>query len=390
MRRWMAAPLILAVAAALTLSPPTPVYAQNAPAEETFLTADGIQLHGLFHKSDKSPGNDPVVVLMYPPGKGNDMLKGDWKGLADRLTKEGYNVFRFDWRGHGKSFDIKDTAKFWTNPVTGQLPNGTPLWNMRYINGANKRPVKDTFFVKDLTIPASYMPVYLNDLAAVRVHLDGKNDAGEVNTSTIYLIGSESAATLGFIWLSAEWNRPSTYPTPNELGIAPRYEFVPQQLRILNFDTGGSDIGGAIWLSPERPQSIPEVAVKTSVTGLTPGGGRLLPLPPKTRDNNPMLFLFSGTDKAQETQASFFNNQVLVAKGDKGSLRPLNPKYWQPLQKAATLKGVGLLGDDDQHAAPRRTLSSSSRHCKRTARRSIEETAVITSPITSNWPRLDS
>ena len=50
---------------------------------------------------------------MYAPGKGNDMDKGDWKGLAKALSNEGYNVFRFDWRGHGKSKDIKDTFRFW-------------------------------------------------------------------------------------------------------------------------------------------------------------------------------------------------------------------------------------------------------------------------------------
>ena len=77
--------------------------AQGAdPVEETFLTADGVQLHGLFTKSTKNSGTDPVVILLYPPGKDNTMAKGDWKGLATLLSKQGYNVFQFDWRGHGK------------------------------------------------------------------------------------------------------------------------------------------------------------------------------------------------------------------------------------------------------------------------------------------------
>ena len=107
--------LLLATAVAFSVLSPSRSPAQDkaaAPDEESFLTADGIQLHGLFHRSLKNPGSDPVVILLYPPGKDNSMLKGDWSGLANRLTKEGYNVFRFDWRGHGKSFDIKD-SEYW-------------------------------------------------------------------------------------------------------------------------------------------------------------------------------------------------------------------------------------------------------------------------------------
>src|SRR5262245_1870598 len=129
MRRWMAAPLVFAAAAAVMLPGTTPRAAavvQSAPVEETFVTADGVQLRGLFHVSEKNPGNAPVVVLLYPPNgtvpvtgkdpkdKDQDMTKGDWVGLANRLAKEGYHVFRFDWRGHGKNgSDIKDTEKFW-------------------------------------------------------------------------------------------------------------------------------------------------------------------------------------------------------------------------------------------------------------------------------------
>lgn len=63
------------------------------PVEETFLTADGVQLHGLYTSSTKNSGTDAVVILLYPPGKDNTMATGDWKGLATRVSKEGYNVF---------------------------------------------------------------------------------------------------------------------------------------------------------------------------------------------------------------------------------------------------------------------------------------------------------
>lgn len=342
MRRWMAAPLLLAAIAAFSILPDAPkVHAQAkapAPDEETFVTADGIQLHGLFHKSTKAPPTDPVVILLYPPGKDNNMLKGDWDGLAKRLTEAGYNVFRFDWRGHGKSIDIKDTGKFWANPITGP-------WNRQFIKGANSKPIKDTFYFKDLLNPDSYMPVYITDLAAVRVHLDSKNDSNDVNMSSIYLIGSESAATLGLGWMATEWNRPAFAPTPNQLGFAPRYDYVPQQLRG-EFDTAGADISGAVWLSASRPASIKDQVVKGFVSGLLPFGGRM-PLAPKIRDNNPMMFMYGAGDKKGATQAAFFHNEVLVGKGDmKNGLRPLNDKYLMPIAKGGTLSGVNLLGND--------------------------------------------
>jgi pimeloyl-ACP methyl ester carboxylesterase len=344
MRRWVAAPLLFAVAVALLMSSDAPKALAQAkaapPEEETFLTADGIQLHGLFHKSTKTPGTDPVVILLYAPGKDNNMLKGDWVGLANRLTEAGYNVFRFDWRGHGKSNDIKDTGKFWQNPFTGP-------WNRAYIAGANKKPIKDTFFYKDLTNPTAYAPVILTDLAAVRAHLDSKNDATDVNTSSIYLIGSETAATVGLAWLAIEWNRPAFYPTPNQLGFAPRYDYVPQQLRG-DFDTGGADVSGAVWLSPARPTTISPAVVKSFVSGILPNGLRM-PIAPKIRDNNPMLFMFGAGDKKGAEQAAFFHNEVLVGKGDmKNGLRPLQEKYLFPVKNGGKLVGVDLLGNDEQ------------------------------------------
>jgi pimeloyl-ACP methyl ester carboxylesterase len=349
MRRWMAAPLLFGSVFALSASLDTcQVQAQakaEAPVEETFLTADGIQLHGLFHRSTKSPGNDPVVILIYPPGKDNNMLKGDWLGLANRLSEAGFNVFRFDWRGHGKSNDIKDAQKFWQNPFTGP-------WNQRYISGANKKPIKDTFFFKDFVnntdAPIKYMPAYLTDLAAARVHLDNKNDVGDVNTSSVYVIGSEAAATIGIGWIATEWNRPAIAPSPNQLmPIDPKYAYVPQPLRDRDFETAGNDISAAVWLSASRPSSFSPQVVKGFISGILPNGRMMLA--PKTRDNNPMLFMYAAGDKKGETESKFFHLEVLVGKGDKpNGLNKLNDNYLLPLQNAGALTGVNLLGDDEK------------------------------------------
>src|SRR5258707_854846 len=111
MRRWLAAPLVFAAAAALAaIADPPPALAQDKDkdkaVEENFTTADGVRLKGLFHKAAAPAPGNPIVVLLYQPGAGNTLDKpGDWAGLTKTLNDKGFSVFRFDWRGHGKSKD---------------------------------------------------------------------------------------------------------------------------------------------------------------------------------------------------------------------------------------------------------------------------------------------
>src|SRR5438552_1022053 len=128
MRRWMAAPVVFAAAAALAITGDNSrSLGQDKPIEETFNTADGVRLKGLFHKSGTPAPGNPVAIVLYQPGVGNSLDKpGDWSGLTADLNKKGFHVFRFDWRGHGKSTDIIDTEQFWTNQVTGP-------WNRKYV-----------------------------------------------------------------------------------------------------------------------------------------------------------------------------------------------------------------------------------------------------------------
>jgi hypothetical protein len=334
----MGAPLLLVVAACLCPNTITPrALAANDPVEETFTTADGMQLHGLFLKSEKNPGVDPVVILLYPPGKGNTMKgPGDWEGLAGRLSKEGYNVFRFDWRGHGKSTTISDTKKFWdvnTNPWTAP-------WNERMITGAPVpgKKVKNDFFFKDLKNPDKYMPVYMVDLAAARYHLDGKNDNGDLNMSSVYLIGSESATGIGFGWMAAEWNRPATSPTPNQLGSNPRYDFIPQPLNGGLPSEAGRDISGAVWLSPAKLNVLDPKVVQTWIAKQATN----------LRENNPMLFLVGEKDVKGMPQAKFFFDEVLVANPKPSAqLTKLDQTFLKEVKGGGTLVGAALLGQNN-------------------------------------------
>jgi len=332
----MAAPLLFAAFAATLLPTSTPrALAQKAPdpVEESFKTADGVVLRGIFHASAKNPGNDPVVILLYPPGKDNSMNKGEWKALANKLATEGYNVFRFDWRAHGeKVTDIKDTNKFWLNPITGPANN-------KYIFGANKKPLKNELVWKDFAPPGApaaqlaqnvkkYSPVLLTDLAAARTHLDQKNDNGEVNTSSVYLIGAQEAAAVGMAWITAEWQRPATHPV---LGLGQTYQICPQP-GIAVATEAGETIAGAVWLTAMRPENTPFTENNLK--------GWASKLAPKMRENNPMLFLYGGTDATGKRNTDFYYNEVLVADPKKGStLQKLEQTF------SKEIKGTNLVGD---------------------------------------------
>lgn len=348
MRRWMAAPLVFVASFGLVPTDTHRALAQpkkDAPVAETIKTADGMELHSLFHAADPTAapnaGAAPVVLFLYPPGPDRDMTKGDWTGLAKMLTKEGYHVLQFDWRGHGKSTAIKDKQTFWGNRYLNAPGGGG--FNGYIKGGPPKMPLKGDLNIKDLGVNHSrYMPAYLNDLAAVRYHLDSKNDNNELNSSSIYVVGYGDAAALGMAWLTAEWKRPRTFPTVGQLGIGiPRYEFVPQPLvgGLPSGSEAGQDFGMAIWLTPTHPTSIPAGTMQKWISNPN--------FAPKIRDNNPMLFLYGDKDVTGKNQSNLFYKEILVAEPPKGStLDKLDQTKLLEVKGAEKLQGIKLLGND--------------------------------------------
>jgi len=320
----MAATLGFAAAVALAGDPATGLAQEKKTTEETILTADGVKLHALFHKSAKGEGTSPVVILLYPPGKDRDMTKpaGVWDGLINKLSEKGYHVIQFDWRGHGKSTNIVDPMQFWGNSITGAA-------NFRHIKGANKKPLKNTLAVTE--IAPGYFPVYVNDLAAVRAYLDQKNDQNDLNTSSIYVIGTEDTAALGFLWMTAEWNRPAIHPV---LPAGITYDRVPFPNVVAN-PQAGADIAGCVWLSANRPASVDQRVVQKWVQNT-----------PKLRDNNPMLFLYGETDTPAQGLAKFYYDEVLVAKGDPRIGFKQLAQTFERNVPGTKLRGVQLLGDN--------------------------------------------
>lgn len=349
MRRFPLA--LLFFAAAVGLADPGPrAHAQpkDGVVDETFRTADGVELHGRFSASTKkevAAGNAPVVVLLYPPGSGNDMTKGDWGTLTKKLNEEGFHVYQFDWRGHGKSTEIKDTERFWQkspylNGPAGVAPN-------TFIKGWQTKPLKDKISIKDVTNATKFFPAYAMDLAAVRYQLDTKNDNKELNTSSIYLIGTEEAAGLGLAWVTMEWKRPATKPGDNQLAIAgaagaARYEFIGQQLRG-DIDEAGQDFAGAVWLSASRPAAFSTTTMKAWASNVL--------FAPQLRNNTPMLYLTGDKDAKGKTDAAFYFNEVLVAEPKKGSpLSPLKQTFVRELKGGGNDRGLKLLGNKEVSA----------------------------------------
>jgi len=180
-------------------------------------TIDGVDLHGMFFVSPKKDA--PMVILLHPLGAGETGHTKNYISLAEKLQPN-YSVMTFDFRGHGKSKDI-DPKIFRKFP-----PN----------QGVKGGPMKTT--IEYAEFPKSYYPVLCNDIAAVKAYLDRKNDAGACNTSSTILIGAETGATLGAIWLNAQWSLYRLIPN----AIA---GFAPQ----LNKDCEGKDVIACVWLS---------------------------------------------------------------------------------------------------------------------------------------------
>jgi hypothetical protein len=333
MRGWMAAPILLAAAVAVAVSgqnAPARAQDDNKPVEENFTTADGVRLKGLFHRTAKPAAGNPVVILLYQPGPGNTLDKpGDWAGLTKTLNDKGFHVFRFDWRGHGKSKDIVDTDLFWNNPITGPFNRRITGANKKQNKNKNELDIKNDF--PNELARQRYFPVYIMDLMAARNHLDGKNDQGELNSSSIYLIGDRDTASLGMLWMAAEWAWPAIHPL---LPAGATYKIVPMQGIIVDPEAG-RDIAGAVWLSASRPQAFVERLVADWAKNAA-----------KLRDNNPMLFLYGEKDGPGLTHARFFYDQVLVAKGNRAlGVKALEQTFMQDV-KGTNLKGVSLLGND--------------------------------------------
>jgi hypothetical protein len=303
-----------------------PAQAPGTPEERSFRTADGVQLSGLFYKSPK--GAAAPVVIMLHAYKANPE-EAVWAETAKQLVKQGFHVFRFDFRGHGKSTDVVPD-EFWTNRV-----NKSQVQVSRGMRPATDSTIK----VEDFR--DSYYPMLVQDLAAVRNQIDQMNDNGELNASSIYLFGTGDAVNLGMFFLATEWMRERIRPDgfnrimpPHLRVVSPRRPMLPES------EPAGLDYAGAVWVGPAQ-------APRGGISSNNLRNWVLSQFALKMRNETAMLFIHGEKDRAAESYSKALFNEVLAVntKSVGGSNLPkLEFTYIRDV-KGSGNTGVKLLGN---------------------------------------------
>jgi hypothetical protein len=152
-------------------------------AKETIVawTFDGVRIEGDFYPQPEGKGKKtPVILLLHAVGKGRlDASRADFGKLPEKLQKMGYAVATFDFRGYGKSKQI--TTDFW-----------------QYNHARTK--TLDRVEAKDFTTTMDLMNL-VNDLIAVKIWLNKKNNMGDCNSNLVGVIGVEQGALVGLAWI---------------------------------------------------------------------------------------------------------------------------------------------------------------------------------------------
>ena len=319
-RRTLAAALTVALFGAAAAQAQNPA----APEEKSFRTVDGVKLRGLFYKSPKG-GAAPVVLMLHAYRANPD--EAVWADTAKRLVGQGYNVFRFDFRGHGKSTDV-DPAEFWLHPI-----------NKAYVQVTRGTTAASDASIKHEDFKAAYYPMLVQDIAAARNQIDLMNDTGELNASSIYLLGAGDAVNLGMFFISTEWLRERQKPNvglPAQF-VSPRRGLFP------NADPAGLDYAGAIWLGPVKAPP---------GSGITDGQLKSWVLSPyalKMRNETAMLFVHGEKDRESAAYTKALLNNVLAvnAKVAPGGGTLMKPEYTYHREiKGSGSAGVKLLGNN--------------------------------------------
>lgn len=291
---------------------------------DQFETADGVKLQGIFYKANPTKLKNNSCVLLLHPYKASVDAQKKLTDLALTLATEGFNVFQFSLRGHGKDPTDVVANEFWKFPH-----------NRDNLTGANRNPPKQSIVLKDFRGDGKdYFPFLVNDVMAARVHLDRKNDNSLVNTSSVYLVGVGDAVNLGLFFATTEWYREAKKPN-----LPPAFEpkVIDPRRTLQDSEVAGKDIAGAVWISPTKPVSMSDAAVKAFASKYAV----------RLRDETPMLFINDDRDARGKAASKFFYNDVLVAAPKPGAklarLEQTFHKELKPTGKTA-LVGVDLIG----------------------------------------------
>jgi len=111
---------------------------------------------------------------------------------------------------------------------------------MGYIRPKGFKPTNLPSSIDHRDFTAAYLPYLLNDIAAAKAYLDRRNDAKELNSASVVVIGAGEGATLGSAWLANECRRKRDTTMPPALFPA---------MAVLTPQAEISDIACGIWLS---------------------------------------------------------------------------------------------------------------------------------------------
>jgi alpha-beta hydrolase superfamily lysophospholipase len=271
-----------------------------------FRTADGVTIKGSFYPGENT--NAATVILLH--NLNENRKKKNWLNLAVELQKKGYAVLTFDFRGHGDSTSV-DPEVFWSkqHPFNHMVRKGQEIDNK-----FDKR----------------YLPALVNDIAAAKAFLDKKNDAKECNSSRIILIGAETGATLGALWLKSEWQRYRVKMT--DFG-KPWLDRFGRPYPDLTKPPEGSAVINCIWLS-----------ISPTLGSRTVDLGTLLAKAARERAV-PMAFMYSNEDKSGKTVARNLESRLVVYVTEGGKkVRDKKYRYTAAWEiESGKLKGQELL-----------------------------------------------
>jgi hypothetical protein len=208
-------------------------------------TIDGVELEGTFYPA---PGKKDACVLLlhnFDRTKGGNSHQDGWDHLAEALQKKGYPVLEFDFRGFGNSKKV-NPMKFWS-PMFRHNLNIKPA-------DKNKETIDQKYF------PPNYYPNLVNDIAAAKAYLDRRNDAREVNTSNLIVIGAGEGAALGALWMATQCHLQKDRSPPGVVGV-------PVGPPALD-DPESRDLACAVFLSISPTVAGNKVPVKSALTDI--------------------------------------------------------------------------------------------------------------------------
>ena len=302
------------IACLVVALPASPVLSQDKKEEDVSLpTVDGLRLSGVWYPGAKGKSSDVVLMLH---NRGESISKGDWSSLAQRLHQKGFAVLMFDFRGHGKS----------TTPRTIDKPeeflNARKYPFNRYAGTRAVRPEQ----LKGLdykSFEERYFPYLVNDIAAARRFIDGRNDQGECNSGRIFVIADREMCSLALLWGATEFHRQGINPiTPG--AVPPNH-------------VAGSDIMGAVFLNYKSSNPSVSRIIEKMLHDRELADKIERPLESKVS----VAFVFSDDDKESANVARIWFSRWGIKPNqnedrDKG-------KYMIRVKGAKNLQGVNLL-----------------------------------------------